>query len=238
MDVHNSGIRKDVSSSVRANSGIGSCEINSLVDQEESPETCARVLANCLEVNVQFGVLGMWMTLNSKFDMPCALSYVLDINPVVLKRLLTKLGIYKEERDRYMLQDCAKLNILLKPHGYKAETRAYKLKRLNADPKFVRFEKIDEEFDNFQPNSSTDKLHDFLFHKHGVEIEETEEEEECDDDDDDDDDEGEKVEEEEETQAEEQQMHVLYKATAVGDSIDIGNETKVVIICLIKMSNS
>jgi len=34
MDVHNSGIRKDVSSSVRANSGIGSCEINSLVDQE------------------------------------------------------------------------------------------------------------------------------------------------------------------------------------------------------------
>ena len=34
MDVHNSGTKKDVSSSVRANSGIGSCEINSLVDQE------------------------------------------------------------------------------------------------------------------------------------------------------------------------------------------------------------
>jgi len=34
MDVHNSGIRKDVSSSVRANSGIGSQFTNSLVDQE------------------------------------------------------------------------------------------------------------------------------------------------------------------------------------------------------------
>ena len=79
MDVHNSGTKKDVSSSVRANSGIGSCEINSLVDQEESPETCARVLANCLDVNVQFGVLGMWMTLNGKFDMPYVLSYDKEI---------------------------------------------------------------------------------------------------------------------------------------------------------------
>ena len=38
-----------------------------------------RVLANCLDVNVQFGVLGMWMTLNGKFDMPCALSYDKEI---------------------------------------------------------------------------------------------------------------------------------------------------------------
>ena len=38
-----------------------------------------RVLANCLDVNVQFGVLGMWMTLNSKFDMPYVLSYDKEI---------------------------------------------------------------------------------------------------------------------------------------------------------------
>ena len=34
MDVHDSDTGKDVSSSVRENSEIGSCEINSLVDQE------------------------------------------------------------------------------------------------------------------------------------------------------------------------------------------------------------